>query len=163
MTSRILVALSVLLLAGCEYSLRIPFPKLEKYERASMIGDLRPTVDVQPSTPALGEAVTLTFSGLEPGFNYSVYLSYGEAGGGDPDMPSPSNVAPYYKVGNLVPVDKVASVSFEVRSTMGNDQNGVPFKLSKGQIVTFMLKRASIDKTAAWGTTSGGNFSFLIK
>lgn len=163
MSMRYLIVLPVILLAGCEYSLRIPFPRVEKVEQGSIMQSVHPTVKVEPSSPALGEAVTITYSGLEAGFNYSVYLTYGDTGGGDPDKPDPRKFAPYYKLGNLVPVEKVASVSFEVRSMMGNDQNGDPFKLSRGQLVTLMIKGQLVDKPENTFTQSGSGGSFLIQ
>ncbi|HEY9857320.1 MAG TPA: hypothetical protein V6D05_16360 [Stenomitos sp.] len=161
MSMRYLAVLSMLLLAGCDYSLRIPFPKIEKNAQQSRLGSPLPDPTLQPSNPALGETVTITYTGLEPGYYYSLYLSYGTAGGGDMDKPKPGNVAPYYKVGNLVPVDKVASLSFEVRSVMGNDQNGAPFKLSHGQLVTLSLKGQPQDKPDSYFAQGGG--SFLIQ
>lgn len=160
---RALLVLSVLVLSGCEYSLRVPFPKLEKVDQGYLMQRVNPLPKIQPSNPAFGETVTITYSGLEPGFNYSVYLTYGETGGGDPDKPDPRKFAPYFKVGNLVPVDNVASVSFDVRAMMGNDQNGDPFKLSRGQLVTIAITGHLVDKPESSFMQSGGEGSFLIQ
>lgn len=157
------LVLSVLVLSGCDYSLRLPFPKLEKVEQFSSRRQNHPIPNVQPSRPAVGETVTVTCSSLDPGYNYSLYLTYGETGGGDPDKPDPRKLAPYFKVGNLAPMDQVATLSFDVRLVMGNDQNGDPFRLSRGQLVTIVIKGQSIEKPDISFMQSGGSGSFLIQ
>lgn len=156
---------ALFLLSGCDYSLRIPFPKVESY--ASTVRprhDFHVTMSVEPTSPALGETATVTCSGLEAGYYYAAYLSYGTAAGGDLDKPDPSRLVPYFKVGNLVPVGTVASVSFDVRGLMGNDQNGDPFKLSRGQLVTVAIKGQPVDSPEGYFLQSGGSGgSFLIR
>lgn len=138
--------LAALLLSGCDYSLRIPYPRVEKLERNFSIPTMLASSSIQPSNPAFGETVTLTLIGLPADYYHSIYLSYGESGGGDPDTPSKQKGVSYYKLGNVVPSDQVATISFELRPAMGNDQNGDPFKLSRGQLLGIELRSKNIER-----------------
>lgn len=160
---RKLAILTALLLSGCDYSLRIPYPKVEKVDRGTSFQSMVASSSVQPSTPTFGETVTVTLMGLDAKYYHSLYLSYGDVSGGDPDKPSKEKYAPYYKLGNLVPVNDVATISFDLRPVMGNDQNGDPFKLSRGQLVTLTIKSQRIDKPEFYGMYGGGPYSFLIQ
>lgn len=163
MSMRRLLVLSLLVLTGCEYALHIPFPRIENANLRIKNVPVTPVVTIQPASPAMGETVTVTYSGLASGYDYSVYLTYGENGGWDPDKPDPRQGAAYYKLGNLVPRDQVASLSFDVRTMMGNDQNGAPFKLSRGQLLTLAIKGTPVDKSQGAFLTSQEGAAFLIQ
>lgn len=160
---RNLIIIAALLLSGCDYALRIPYPKVAKVDRGLAFLSEPTSSSIQPSNPGFGETVTLTYSNLHPDLYHSVYLSFGEISGGDPDRPTKIKGAPYFKIGNLAPVGNVATISFDLRPVMGNDQNGDPFKLSRGQLVTYSLKSERQDQPGTYGFQGGGSNSFLIK
>lgn len=159
---RIFVMLVALLLTGCDYALRIPYPKVERLDNGRRFQEGLASSSLQPTSPAFGETVTLTLRGLRSDHYHSLYLTYGYGGGGDPDRPSKDLGASYFKLGNLAPVDEVATISFELRPHMGNDQNGEPFKLSNGQLVTFGVKSQNKEKPTLTSLLSGFS-TFLIK
>ncbi|MBO9541083.1 hypothetical protein J7643_10885 [bacterium] len=154
--------LATLLLSGCDYSLRIPFPSV--YRSNSDLMGMRSHASVsavEPTNPAFGETVTVRFENLSDTYIYSAYLYSGD-GLGDPEhIPADKSTTPYFRLGNLPTQSQTATLSFELRELLGNDQYGDPFKLAHGQRVNIALTGRRKDSQGTFGT--GGNVYFLIK
>lgn len=154
---------AALTLAGCEYSLRIPYPTLEKPSSERMPNMANLAATVAPVSPAFGDTVTLTLTGLATDSYYTAYLTVGDVEGGEPDTPSATMPVPYFRLGNMFPISSTATMSFDLRPHMGQDQNGNPFVLARGQLVKLAFKQQAIKGLPGYQFQSGGPMSFLIQ
>lgn len=153
------IALSTLLLAGCDGSLVFRHPEFVPSNRYSPLSSL--ACEVTPKQPKLGDTLTVRVSGLSAEMAAHAYLSPADLMGGDPEgfLPRPGGT-PVFRLGRLNPVDGEATLSFELRATMGNDQFGNPFTLASSQSWTILILEK--DKYGRSSGVSGGNADFTI-
>ena len=131
-------ALASLLLLGCDGTLVFQHPTFIPNDRSALGG--RIVAEITPRQAAMGDTLTLRVTGLLPESVAQAYLNPGDRQGGDPEDPVyRPQVPPVFRLGKLTPVDGVATLRFELRSAMGNDQFGNPFTLASSQSWTILI------------------------
>ncbi|MNR87063.1 hypothetical protein D3C72_179240 [compost metagenome] len=154
------LALSTLLLLGCDGRLVFQHPQFIPNSQDTILAG--PEAEISPKQVKLGETLTLRLSGLSDEVVTQAYLQFADLpSGGDFEFPDPKpGHSPVFRLGRLKPVNGAATLSFEVRSTMGNDQFGNPFTLAGSQSMAIVITER--DKYGRIGSTSSGNLSFTI-
>mgnify|MGYP001220051421 CR=1 FL=1 len=154
------LALSTLLILGCDGTLVFQHPRFIPSNRDTMGTGFE--AEVSPKQIRLGETLTLRLSGLSEELVTQAYLKSADLPSGvdfeTPD-PKPGN-PPAFRLGGLRPVNGAATLSFEVRSTMGNDQFGNPFTLTASQSMEIVITER--DTYGRMGSTSSDRLSFTI-
>jgi|GEM_PF-4047184 hypothetical protein len=153
-------ALSTLLFLGCDGRLVFKHPQFIPNNQGTMVTGFE--AEVSPRQVKLGETLTLRLSGLSEELVTQAYLKAADLPSGvDFESPAPKpGDPPVFRLGRLKAVNGAATLSFEVRSTMGNDQFGNPYTLAASQSMEFVITQQS--KYGGMGSTSGGGLSFTI-
>lgn len=151
--------LSSLLLAGCDGTLVFSHPQFVPSSRNMMGTEI--VAELTPQEARIGDTLTLRVTGLSPEAVAQAYINPALISGGDPEDPvqRPDSIS-VFRLGRLNPAGGVATLSFELRSTMGNDQFGNPFTLTASQSWTILITEK--DQYGRTLTTSGGKTDFTI-
>lgn len=152
------LALSTLVLLGCDGTLVFQYPKFVPSNR-DLLGDSI-IAEITPRQAKIGDSLTLQVTGLSSESVAQAYINPANRGGGDPEDSTQTNATPVFRLGRLVPVNGVATLSFELRSQLGNDQFGNPFTIASSQSWTILVSQR--DKYGRLRGTSGGKADFTI-